>query len=1372
MDNAFSIGKRAFAVAVAAATIVWSVGLAAFAVPTAQAAASEGDLIKGTSLSTVYFYGYDGQRYTFPNEKTYFSWFEDFSDVETITDGDLADIDLAGNVVVRPGTYWIKVTSDPDVFAVSTEGTIRLIETVEVAEDLAGSDWNAAGSNTAAGIIDVPDAFFADYSVGASLMTADAFDGAMYMDGGDYYLSWDGEKRLVTDDGMDANNFESRFFLDGSGIDDSDLTAGDDIDSEISALTDASQMGGDETSGGDLTVSLASSTPSAASVPNSATGVEVATFKFVASSAATLSALTVELTGLVDTDAILSNGVYLYEGSERLTDGRSVNSSTRTVTFASLGLDFTSSQTRYLTVVVDMDNSTVNSGSFSFKIDSADDVDSDGDVSGSFPITGNTMSIEDLDVGSITIEDTGSLSNPSLGESDAVVAKFKLTAGSAEDLDVNAITLNVNNASDHTEFTLWNSDEEVATGEDIGSDLVLFEFTDPFFLEAGDNETFEMTVKVGGEVDDTIVTSLENSADMDAVGRDYGFGVTLTNNYDGGAGEFSTVTVQGGDVTFAFNGPSATDVKDGADDFTLFEFSVTAERWVEIDNLPFDIAGTDMEDTNPALTDLKIMNADSGALVLGPEELDVSGADDNDLPVVFTDALVVEAGETLDLVLTADMDATVAAANDTYTATLDIVTLIATASNIEDEAGDAVTDVIPGSNLAGYAQTVQSAALTVGLASTPTGDTSYVKGSSDVEVVGYTFTAGNGSDLNMTDLTVVVYVQEDSDGGFASGTDEDEATLDAADRLNSCSLYDDSSDTLIAGPESITDATGVINFESFSYEIPAGESETAVIKCNLANVAPGTADEFAWEIENPTTDITVEDDEGDTLAAASINAGSDTNINDDDAVKISVTDSGTLAVTAASDAPDADYILAGSSSNTVSKFRFDAANEAFIVNRLTVTEEQAEADNGTADSAAYANNVSSVTISYPMEDGTTGTASGSLTGNEVTFNSVEFYVPKDDDAAVTVKATVAESDRHSGSSTSNEKIRLGLSSDVTNEDQFRAVGQSSGVTLDDDDTDNDGVDDSGVTNGNTAQGTFVVRETVPTVSKHSSSPSGSDKTPGDQEILRFTVAANSGEDLVLNQLIFTVSTSDNDGDNWDYCDDNNDGNGAANDAGLDDTDFDIYNLTTTGVGSALDVDADWTLLASDGTTCTEDTDAVKFVKLAIDDENVVPAGSSYTYALYIDTTYASSASNDSIQIGLAGDPILSTYLDSADDIDDAACAANESTCTADDGGDGALAAAGFAAGDLVCLDEDNGGTCAADEEVVLVTDITGDVVTMIRGYLGRNSEAIADNSSILYLPGAFNWEDDGNETDTTATEEWYGAHLVDTLPVTGNAIGF
>src|SRR3989338_4864526 len=122
-----SLTKRALTVAVAAATILWSVGFAAL-VPQSASAATYGDLIKGTTLSTVYYYGSDGQRYSFPNEKTFFSWYNDFSGVVTMSDAELANITLAGNIVYRPRSRWIKIMSDNKTYAVARDGSIRWVE--------------------------------------------------------------------------------------------------------------------------------------------------------------------------------------------------------------------------------------------------------------------------------------------------------------------------------------------------------------------------------------------------------------------------------------------------------------------------------------------------------------------------------------------------------------------------------------------------------------------------------------------------------------------------------------------------------------------------------------------------------------------------------------------------------------------------------------------------------------------------------------------------------------------------------------------------------------------------------------------------------------------------------------------------------------------------------------------------------------------------------------------------------------------------------------------------------------------------------------------------------------------------------------------
>ncbi|HEU0050545.1 MAG TPA: hypothetical protein VFQ60_00625, partial [Patescibacteria group bacterium] len=80
--------KKLFSGFVTLSTILSTVlmGTISFAPAASASSFSAGDLIKKANLSSVYFYAADGSRYVFPDEKTYFSWYKDFSTVKTITD--------------------------------------------------------------------------------------------------------------------------------------------------------------------------------------------------------------------------------------------------------------------------------------------------------------------------------------------------------------------------------------------------------------------------------------------------------------------------------------------------------------------------------------------------------------------------------------------------------------------------------------------------------------------------------------------------------------------------------------------------------------------------------------------------------------------------------------------------------------------------------------------------------------------------------------------------------------------------------------------------------------------------------------------------------------------------------------------------------------------------------------------------------------------------------------------------------------------------------------------------------------------------------------------------------------------------------------
>ncbi len=154
-------------------------GFVPSAVVRAETVAVEpGDLIRGESFSAVYYYGEDGFRYVFPNDKTYFTWYENFDDVEMITDAELATIQMGGNVTYRPGSKMIKINSDPKTYQVAPGGVLRWVTSEDVAIAIYGADWNTE-------IDDVADGFFTNYEIGTAIESIDDLDEAVCFDDGE-----------------------------------------------------------------------------------------------------------------------------------------------------------------------------------------------------------------------------------------------------------------------------------------------------------------------------------------------------------------------------------------------------------------------------------------------------------------------------------------------------------------------------------------------------------------------------------------------------------------------------------------------------------------------------------------------------------------------------------------------------------------------------------------------------------------------------------------------------------------------------------------------------------------------------------------------------------------------------------------------------------------------------------------------------------------------------------------------------------------------------------------------------------------------------------------------------------------------------------
>lgn len=355
MSKFFSVAKRFTALTVTAMTILWSVGIAGL-VPAATQAATPGSLIKQADLPGVYYYGADGNRYTFPNATTFETWYTGFNGVQTIPATELQAIRLAGNVTFRPGTYLVKITTDPAVYAVAPGGMLHWVTTEAIALALYGPNW-------AKMVRDVPDQLFPNYKFGSDIKTNAYPTGSVISHGGNNYYVDGTKARKITAEGFTANNFMSKFVVPASDAVFATLTMGTDITAADSTIWNVAGGAGSTQTDSSSVLSVATATtnpPSGVIVAGQATAPMLA---FTVTGNGTLNSVTLNRTGISD-QSTLSN-VYLYDGATRLTDGYSFNNAS-TLVMNNLGIEVKGSRT--IMVSADVYSSAVAGSTIGVKL--------------------------------------------------------------------------------------------------------------------------------------------------------------------------------------------------------------------------------------------------------------------------------------------------------------------------------------------------------------------------------------------------------------------------------------------------------------------------------------------------------------------------------------------------------------------------------------------------------------------------------------------------------------------------------------------------------------------------------------------------------------------------------------------------------------------------------------------------------------------------------------------------------------------------------------------------------------------------------------------------------------------------------------------
>lgn len=1131
--------KKLFSSFVALATIAWSVGAGALMLPSTAHAIGKGMLVKASGPA-VYYKAVNGQRYVFPNEKTYFSWYRDFSGVVTISDAELAAIPIGGNVTIRPGTKLVKITTDPKVYAVSPGGMLHWIESEALANTLYGSAW-------ASRVVDVPDSFFVNYTIGSSISTAVHPDGTLvkYASGPDVYVVWSGMKRKIAS--------EAAFAANGYNMADVITTAvtypdGTDVTGREDALADVIRAAA---ASGTLNVTLASDTPAGMTVPNNSASVRLAKYNFTAGAAgATINSLTLHRIG-VGAATDISN-VYLYRADgTRITTGRTINSSTNNVQFNNLNVSVAPGATVALEIWGDFSSPATTGGQHAFEIvDAASTVigESGISVTGNFPVRGNTFTVGTATAGRLDVQKGVTPTNPSIGSMDVEISNFKLTANT-NDIEVRRITLLQSGSITNTDLSnlkLWQGDTQVASAATLQGDKIVLTFTPPFVLTEGSTRTFRLTANVSGRSGRTIKTYVEYTTDVYAVDRTFNAGAAVCiadTAIDGctsaGQGSFDgddqgttttnddnaiIITTEGGELTTTFNGPAASNVAKGKQDVVLYRFTLTAaDSDLEIRKLYFTIngsAGTDEVKGGSGteyFRDLKVRRADTGAVVMGPISMPTGVANNAITTGVMTmsDPFNLPAGTSMNLEFTADLSNTEDNANEFFgDGNNQYRVVMANASGALFGSSDvrivetgeflATSDIVPNTTINGNYHTVKASGLSVALASTPSSGTA-VKKQSNIKSVGLSFTSGDQSEIMVRSVKLTGIATLEDDAAPASSW----GVTTTRNVITNCRIMDGATQL---GNSAVPDSTtGQMNITNVNATVPAGGSKNLTVECTADSVVDGAHDLFAIGVA-AAADIVADDDESNTVTPT-LSAAVIANTTNANTVRQTVKNGGTLTINTDNLRQSTILVAGGDVWHNLAQFKATAQFEPINLTRIRVTS-TGDAANFTAigiakDGALLGQNT------FPA---------GNSQAKDIDLTT-PISIPMDGSQTFQVwgkLASVQSSSSVSGATTgvarSGAQLSAGLDAGVQTGNwdanyagkfNVRGVGQASG----------DLVYSTGAA---TAGNTFVLRKTKPTVTKQSLSTTTL-ANGARMDLYKVNVSADSAGSVALKKITFNVA---------------------------------------------------------------------------------------------------------------------------------------------------------------------------------------------------------------------------------------------------------
>jgi len=682
------------------------------------------------------------------------------------------------------------------------------------------------------------------------------------------------------------------------------------------------------------------------------------------------------------------------------------------------------------------------------------------------------MALTNVSAGTVTIDKSGSVDNPKVGQEDAKLSEFKLTADSREDILIERIALYQGGSvsrSDITNLELKVGGEVVATAEGInGNDQAVFVFETPYEIEKGNTRIFELYGDISPSVKrtETIQFYLDETTDLKAIGERYGYGVEVENNNFDSSNAY-TLQIQGGQVTISFNGPASTEIPAGGKDVTLMEITISSQNDIEIRKVSTTVTVTGTASDNE-YTDCKWVDADTGEVLTSSWDLSDTSSGE------FNDIWTVDGGSSRNLKFTCDIAST-ATENDQLKVSVNFAGTHYI-KNLENNQWVSTSDIVPSSAITGNTMTVSSPSLTLSTAGTPTAQT-YVVGTTEAELVGISLRAGDASDIKVTSIKATFSV---SSGNF-----------DASDDILRIALFD--GDTQVSDWESVTnDSTDYVTFDNLSVTIPAGQTKILVAKADIqASASTGTV-----SMSVDSSNVSAQDEESNSVDPEGSVSGP----------TITIASGGTVTIARAPDDTEtrAGLVVAGDEV-VLAKFRFTAQDEDLELRKIKI---------GVVDSATStsSDDTADEVSMLKLYDGSTLLAEQPLDSSTglATFTGLSgFVVPKDSSKILTVKAELNSISEGSEGADSGEKLYAFLSTSG-----FEMRGQNT-------------ITNFSTSTGCTANGCYgnlkVVYKTVPTIEVADAEETL--LSAGEEPLMKFTVTADDAENVSIKRIALKISVN-------------------------------------------------------------------------------------------------------------------------------------------------------------------------------------------------------------------------------------------------------